>query len=928
LLEALVSNYVRLALLEDENYVLQKLASTLATLYQRLGPEWPSPVSHVFASLVQRQYIPPAKVPPMSQLLTFATQLSLKQTASILRLSMTIAEDISSRVPGSTTQQQLSTSTGDVLELLSSILSRFTSSLDHTNGSAEQAHRDFLLVAQVAFEVLPHWTSLLRLSEAHTSKEQAQAANKQAVMCTTMALRSLGSPSVAAAALHALVMIQTLSPRLLSRADRDFPRSLATSSVSQQWVANLVQGDASPEGLAFVDLLEAIMLQVDTTSTDYIQSGRYAEVMDLLIMLLKCEGTAGVEDEVCQRVLETVGTIVEGHTDWDPEPESERLLTNFVGQVCEACLEKAKLPVEELSFATRTWDRDDRQKFQDFRYDVQDFLQSGFGLVGPPLLEAIAQRAIAASDWRDFEGSLYCMVAFADTLVEDREKYDPLISSILDGPHFREVVNSQNVPDVARKTCIKFITEMTAYFKSHPNLMQILNFLFSSLHLPASAAIASRAIYTLCDSQRSGLTDALPGFIASLDTISDLRGMERHRIYGAVAAVVQSIAADTEKVQPLLSILELLAKDVQQTEGLGVQDESHVEQNTDLVQTLAAIGRGLRAPSNLPIDLENEENKQDDGGFWLTGPGAVVQQRTIQIYHRVVESVGTQASSDFVEACCNFLRSGFTESHPSPFKFSSEASVDLVATHMNVLSPNIDVVMVSAAGLLSAASREEFRPQFPRLLQPVLAGMQQLLNSPDRDQEVRNSSYPSASLDFMSRSFPRWGVELLNLDEAQDAFAICFELALLVIAEPDTLPRRTAAHFFGAFVELSKPGKLSPDSRIHQTLTVVNERYQPRALASILRLIAGECARSELDVLSEQIRRYVHSQPMMFKNVGREAMKDESRVLGEKALQATTLEQRERFISQVDALRGARKTHEVVKDFWIASRGVDFGYIG
>ncbi|ETN40637.1 uncharacterized protein HMPREF1541_04916 [Cyphellophora europaea CBS 101466] len=930
LLEALLSSYIRLALLEDENYVLQKLASTLATLYQKLGAEWPSPVRHIFGSLLQGQYVPSEQLPPMAGLLGLASQRSAKQIASILRLSVTLAEDVNSKAPGSTTQQQLSLSCSDTLELLSHVLTGYCQTFIDPSISSNPPQlnfpqADFTMLSRSALEALPLWTGLLKLQEAHAPKAETQSANKQAVLCTSMALKALQNNHLATPALHALVMIQTLSPRLLSKADSRYPQSFATSEVARGWVSSLVHGDPSTEAMAFVDLLDAIMLQVDTTSPDYIHSGRYHDMMNLLLTMLRCEGTAGVDDEVCQMMLETINTIVEGHTDWDPDPEAENFLKQFVGQACEACLAKAKMPEEEMNFSTRSWDRDDRSKFQDFRFEVQDFLQSAFGLLGPPLIQAIVTRTTSAPDWRDFEGSLYCLVAFADTMTAEPEIYDSLIASILEGAHFREVVHSQNVPDMARKTCIKFISEMTSYFKRHPNLMEILSFLFSSLHLPASATIASRAIYTLCDSQRSSLTEALGGFIASLNTIQDLRGMERHRIYGAVAAVVQSINNESAKVQPLTEILGLLARDVEASHVTSADEENFLEQNTDLLQTLAAIGRGLRAPDDTPVDLENVVSS--NSGFWINGPGSNVQHQTLQIYKQVIERVGSRASSEFIEASCDFVRSGFTEMHPSPFKFTSPISVDLVTQNVSIHSPNIDVVMGSAASLLAAASPEEFGPQYPRLLQPILLGIQQLLNSNDRISVIRDSTYAAASLDFMSRSLPRWGNTLLELDEAQEAFALCLELGLLVIAEPDTLPRRSAAHLFGAFVELSKAGKVPHDSPAQRNLHALGESYQPRIIASFMRLVGGECARSELDVFSEQIRRYVHNQPMLFKSIAREAMKDDNRVLTDKALQATTQEQRDRFISQVDGLRGARKTNEVVRDFWVACRGSDFEYI-
>ncbi|KAI9881764.1 MAG: hypothetical protein M1823_006525 [Watsoniomyces obsoletus] len=136
------------------------------------------------------------------------------------------------------------------------------------------------------------------------------------------------------------------------------------------------------------------------------------------------------------------------------------------------------------------------------------------------------------------------------------------------------------------------------------------------------------------------------------------------------------------------------------------------------------------------------------------------------------------------------------------------------------------------------------------------------------------------------------------------------------------MPRRSAASFFSALVEINKPGKALEKASKHNLNNLMQEQ-SPSILAVVFRLVGGECARSELEVLADPLRRYVVNLPMLFKNISREAMKEESGVLTRQALEATTLEQRLRFIAQLDVLRGGRKSNEVVKDFWVACREND-----
>jgi hypothetical protein len=84
----------------------------------------------------------------------------------------------------------------------------------------------------------------------------------------------------------------------------------------------------------------------------------------------------------------------------------------------------------------------------------------------------------------------------------------------------------------------------------------------------------------------------------------------------------------------------------------------------------------------------------------------------------------------------------------------------------------------------------------------------------------------------------------------------------------------------------------------------------------LLRLLGGGAARSELDVLCEPLKKLVAKQGILGARLLRGVAAEESR--GDKRTR--------RFVEQVISLRGGRKTGEIVKEFWIGSRGAAFAY--
>lgn len=940
LLEALVSNYLRLVDLPESNFVLQKLCSTLVTFFTKPGSEWRFPLRHVFTCLLSGHYVPEGTLPEMQQLFEAAESYPAHRLKGVLLIATTMAEDLGSYSTTSTLEREFASYlTANCLDawqlfqfcIMHAIMSGHLNNDDGSLSTINQEHREIKSpeILELLMRAMPYWASLIRHGNVHLDNDEFRKIEPIAKECIGASFRCLADDLFTGPVLQMAISLQQSSSKLLQEAIPNFPASIANSQTAKEIVSSLVDGDFSADGVLYVDLLESIMSRVDTTMPDFLHSGHYNTIVQTLQRLLRCTGWAVIEDPVCQIVLEKISEIVEGSNDWEEEDPARAFIAALAADACEACLLKIKLPLDQISSATQEWDADDRVKFQDFRYDVQDFFQSAFPVLGNALIEEIVKTTIFQADtpdWSTFEAGTFSLIAFSDTMSSDPDTYDGLITTVLGSQPWSYLLQTvSNVPDRVRQTSIRFITENVLYLQRHPDsLVLILNFLFSSLHLQSSASAASRAIYSLCDSHRGILREGLPQFMGSLATTGDLGEAERHRIYAAVAAIIQALPNEEDKIHPLSQLLASIGDRLRALNVDELDKEGLLRGYIDVMQTLASIGKGLRSPHDVPVDLEPSAKGNIE--FWHSGAGAHVQHDVLGMYQANLVKVQRDADNVFIEACCDFLRSGFTEEHPSPFKFPDSTGLDLVSHLVNLENPSIDATMACASSFLASVDPTNLPSCVSGLLYPVVSNQQRILSIFHQTQELPNSTFPSASLDFLARLLPKSGNVWLSMQESSEMAATAMEMALIIMADPDTLPRRSAASFFAAFADFAgPPGSL--DSEASGRVNSIIQRFGSQILSLLIRLLGGECARSEIESLTETLKRYVQKHSMLTKAVLREAVKQESGVMGEKALQATTLEYRNRFLSQVEGLRGARKTNDIVRDFWIACRGSGFGYI-
>lgn len=939
LLEALITHYVQLVTLPDATFVLQKLCSTLVTLFSRQDSSWMFPTRHTLACILSGRYVSQNDLPEISQLLEAANTCSASQLKGVVMILTTMAEDstsstINNKEEGGV-QDRLAMNCADswavydfcITHLLPTMGATLPQRLpDHSMSTFSSG--DSLELIKLVMKGIPFWAGVFRNARNSLDKEQRQSVEAISSRCIGSIVKALDMDGLTSGVLQMLIPLHHSSAKLLQDAVPGFPISIVGSEKAKNLVDLLVQGEFAPDGILYVDFLDSVVGQIDTTNSDYLHDERYRVVLQTILKLLRCEGVPGIDDPVCQIVLEKINEMVEGFTDWEEDQVAQGILQSITVDACQAVLLKVRMPPAQMSSQTQDWDADERAKFQDFRYDVQDYFQSAFALLGNALIEEIVKTVLSPQqplDWSNFEAGIFSLTAFSDTMSGDPEIYDELITTVLNSAGWAAILeSSQDIPDRARQTGIRFITENVVYLQRHPDrLVAMLSFLFSSLHLHASSVSASRAIYNLCDSHRGILAEGLPQFMAALGSIADSGEAERHRIYAAVAAIIQSLPQEESKVAPLLDLVAAASEPLSDLQIDPGNWEETLGTCTDMMQSLAWIGKGLRAPSDAPVELDYVH---DQPLFWIDGPGRTVQANILARYGSVMHTVSEHADSMFVEACCDFMRSGFTEEHPSPFKFRDEIGLNLVVSLINVSNPNIDSTMACASSFIASVDQSAIDECINGVLRPIASHQQAILAEFRRSGVLLSSTFSSSSLDFQARLMTKWGIVWYSRPDVEETLGTAIELSLVLLADPDTLPRRSAASFLATFAEVSGPDGIPGQDGQVKVQRAIHE-YGPRILGLVLRLIGGECARSELESVTDTLKRFIHRQGLVTKQVLRKAVEEEQGILSEKALKATTADQRHRFLAQLESLRGSRKTNDIVKEFWIACRGSGFSYI-
>ncbi|KAI0476988.1 armadillo-type protein [Xylaria cf. heliscus] len=711
---------------------------------------------------------------------------------------------------------------------------------------------------------------------------------------------------------------------------------LFESGWARQRYQDLVGGDfdfdAVQFGLFMLAFGDAQMVEMmDATDT------RAQAFLVGLAGLLTAQGHPAAEDKIFVPALEFWSAFVENLVDtlysestndlpWDKPPLSQ------VMQVVSHSWQKIQFPPLDIY---NSWDSTDKAGFGDARKDVADFLQAVYTISGLPLISLFVDlilRALPNSAWAELEAACFCLGALSDC-VSEGNSYDAALTKVFGSSLFDLLRQGQDViPVRARQTCLYLIERYSEYFVRHAEyLPAALNLLFSAVGDRHLTLPSSKSILTLCSSCRRLLTSEIDAFLEqyrALRNNTKLDSLAEERVIGAIAAILQSLPNEGHKVNAVQSLLTMVGIDVTAClQFKSAQDSALVDPNDPMVfrafdtpqpptspvlahdvalqlairalRCLCSIAKGLQAP----VDLDSDDE------FAQTGISQDLERIHADIMGILVQLKNLFSNNaEVVDAICTTLRAGFSETDPGPFVFPPQMVTELIVSNWQ---SRIATVVNTASAFASSLNARRFKqhvvPTLGTLLPWVFNLLHQLPN-PEADPEL--SQY---GIEFAQRVLTKRPEVLMS--QPSNVLEFLFTFAMKLINGNEPLPKAAAAEFWTTFITAG-----SDDTNVQTALNEAMSHLGPLLSQSLVQNIGGKASRSDLDKLSDPLKKlvvqHVHASKWLEAALNDPGFPSDKVSAQDKAL----------FLKKLVSLRGGRATNQVVRDFWLACRGSNFAY--
>lgn len=497
-------------------------------------------------------------------------------------------------------------------------------------------------------------------------------------------------------------------PAFFTNSDFESLAVTLSSEPAQVFIANLKAGDFGLEPMTFARLLFAYGDAIVQDLAKDFENPNSKRIIHQLLELLGCEGYAGAEDEACSQCLEFWTTFTEFLIDslfaaGEDIPLWMENARQYIPKVIEACLMKIMMPSPDV-FAT--WDSDARASFNAFRSDVEDLLQSSYTLLGIDIFVRFAHLALESLKnhaWLQLEATLFCLSALSESISNDGS-FDVVLSGLFSSSLFADLASSDSIPPKTSQTAMNVITNYTSFFERHMEFLpSMLNFLFQSLKSHALASVAAKAIFTTCWACRKPLVPEISTFLRQYEMLlswDNVGSSTKGKVMGAIAAIIQALPTDEDKVDPTNLLLSFVERDVQTSKDLTTTGQYEQAQTYGLcaLRCLANMGKAFQLPDEVAIDLDAET---EPSTVWEQGRGALLQAKIIELINAVIGSM--MGDSDIMEAACQVLRTGFKENMPGPFVFPAYVTENFV-TSSNLGTARLDCILDTAGAMLSRYS--------------------------------------------------------------------------------------------------------------------------------------------------------------------------------------------------------------------------------
>ncbi|KAL2818454.1 armadillo-type protein [Aspergillus cavernicola] len=925
LIGRLVDHYVFLVNSGEGSLVIRKLASSLATIFLKADAPWARAVLSLGASLANGKNVREQDCVSIDLRNAILPAMSERQVVALLYFSNTLSEEINrlgseSRKPGDT--HRISENVRDGLLLVEFVLAQI---LQHNDSGGAVSSEVPGIEAIGSYQ---SWISVRSSFQLHDAISPTQL-----MPVTNCVIRSLNIPSLSTAAAQILIEMMGWRDSMLSQDHIAAILEYIISDSGTAHIASLLKGDFEDESTTFLELLLSFSTLKQTHLLIKPLDTKHEKVLALLHTLFKAPGYAAVDDLASPLVLEWWTEVADELQEdfFDPEEQkgSESAKQNLARAALD-CFEKLKYPtLEEL----RDWSDDERAEFASFRRDVCDFLLAIYPILGVDLVQvfqAQARTSLTSQDWRTFEAAIFCVSQLSEA-VDENQHADECLNSIFFCDEFSRLCEGDGVmiPDKPRQTLVDMLGKYQSYFeRTHALLPRVLTFLFASLDVASCAPTASKSIAHLCKSCRDALKFELPAFIGQFEQFRfkpTATAQTMEKVLEGIAAIMQTLPADIEKAHFLERILEFFHEQAELARNEAAQGsiEPARIRGHMVLRCLASIGKGLRADGEIVLDSVQEKNDVPyPPTFWNTGNGAVSQNLIMQCMRLLMTNFPFDTA--IIDATCDILKAGFTE-RTGPFVFPPSLTVDFVKS-VPLGTASTDMVMGTASAFLASHSShpQKVSDEAVALILHVYNTFCWVQEKPELyDPEIANSG-----IDFLTRLLPKYYPYLFALTytpqeagQRPPVIQAIFNFTLLSLQGPEPIPLRSASQYWVSVLNLPTEAE-AVQNAIRNCL--------PALCRILVTQVAGQCARSDIEHLTDVLRRVVfkqqgHARPHLTATLA-DLGNDHT---GQSHAHVPSPEERQRFLSSLFAARGARpQTLTLVRAFWVKCRGAGFDYLG
>jgi len=338
---------------------------------------------------------------------------------------------------------------------------------------------------------------------------------------TQTAIHWLASEDMFEAACDVVIDILSLSFSFLTAEDKLALANILTSPWAVERYELLISGDTDWGSIQFARLLvtyaEATVQKLAKSLNT--PSGR--AMIEMLHGILNIPGYAQVEDEVSGSTFEFWSSLVEFLVDNEGEDDSDEPWIQDchkeVKRAVEEFWKKIRIPnMHELQM----WTKDQMDGFMSYRKDAADFVESAYGLLGPPLFLQLVDQVVNAlapggnASWQDIEASLFCLNALSDLLGD--EPYEDVYMERLFGSNvFSMLVDpAAEIPLKARTTSVNLIG-MKLQLQEGPQHLTVCRFICIVLRekarLPSTGTqLPLHVSFDTCSGQKRIQVDIFP----------------------------------------------------------------------------------------------------------------------------------------------------------------------------------------------------------------------------------------------------------------------------------------------------------------------------------------------------------------------------------------------------------------------------------